>query len=308
MSDDTTHRLVTDIEKTNWNTKANISDIPTKMSDLANDVNFITTAPVTSVNGKQGDIKLTANDLGIDISDTSSVVIAPHNTSPTSHSDIRELLSTLTTRLNTLANSTDTDLDQLAEIVTYIKSNRDLISEVTTKKVNVADIVNNLTTENAAKPLSAAQGVVLKALIDAITVPTKLSELSDDETHRLVTDTEKASWNAKADVSDVTDALTEAKESGDFDGISATHVWDGTTLTVTSASGTSSADLKGEKGDSGVYVGSGDMPDGYNVQVDPEGEVIAFQPLTINGVTYDTSKAVDFTDIINAMIDAKLNG
>lgn len=33
------------------------------------------------------------------------------------------------------------------------------------------------------------------------------------------------------------------------DGISATHAWSGTTLTVTSASGTSSADLKGEKGD-----------------------------------------------------------
>ena len=35
------------------------------------------------------------------------------------------------------------------------------------------------------------------------------------------------------------------------DGISATHSWVGTTLTVTSASGTSSADLKGEKGDKG---------------------------------------------------------
>lgn len=33
------------------------------------------------------------------------------------------------------------------------------------------------------------------------------------------------------------------------DGISATHSWNGTTLTITSASGTSSADLKGEKGD-----------------------------------------------------------
>ncbi|MGN1082001.1 MAG: hypothetical protein ACI4SJ_00510 [Candidatus Avispirillum sp.] len=29
---------------------------------------------------------------------------------------------------------------------------------------------------------------------------------------------------------------------------------------------------KGEKGDSGVYVGAGDMPEGYNVQIDPDGE------------------------------------
>ena len=47
-------------------------------------------------------------------------------------------------------------------------------------------------------------------------------------------------------------ALAEAKASGDFngqDGISVTHSWNGTTLTITSASGTSSSDLKGEKGD-----------------------------------------------------------
>jgi hypothetical protein len=35
------------------------------------------------------------------------------------------------------------------------------------------------------------------------------------------------------------------------DGVPCTHSWNGTTLTVTSASGTSSADLKGEKGDTG---------------------------------------------------------
>ena len=35
------------------------------------------------------------------------------------------------------------------------------------------------------------------------------------------------------------------------DGVSCTHAWNGTVLTVTSASGTSSADLKGEKGDRG---------------------------------------------------------
>lgn len=46
-------------------------------------------------------------------------------------------------------------------------------------------------------------------------------------------------------------ALAEAKASGEFDGedgTSATHTWEGTVLTITSASGTSSADLKGEPG------------------------------------------------------------
>lgn len=36
------------------------------------------------------------------------------------------------------------------------------------------------------------------------------------------------------------------------DGVSVTHSWDGTVLTVTSASGTSSADLKGEPGEQGL--------------------------------------------------------
>lgn len=40
------------------------------------------------------------------------------------------------------------------------------------------------------------------------------------------------------------------------DGVSVTHEWNGTVLTVTSASGTSSADLKGEKGANGVGIQS----------------------------------------------------
>lgn len=59
-------------------------------------------------------------------------------------------------------------------------------------------------------------------------------------------------------------------------GMPATHSWNGTTLTVTSESGTSSADLKGEKGDigeSGVYIGPEEtMPAGTKVRIDPNGK------------------------------------
>jgi hypothetical protein len=94
--------------------------------------------------------------------------ISAHNTSNTTHSDIRDFISGLTTRLNTLANSDDTTLDQMSEIVAYIKNNKSLIDGITTSKVNVSDIVNNLTTNVSNKPLSAAQGVAIKALIDAL--------------------------------------------------------------------------------------------------------------------------------------------
>lgn len=91
-----------------------------------------------------------------------------HNTSTSAHNDIRDLINGLTTRLNALADSDDTTLDQMSEIVTYIKSNKSLIDSVTTSKVNVTDIINNLTTNVSNKPLSAAQGVTIKTLIDEL--------------------------------------------------------------------------------------------------------------------------------------------
>jgi hypothetical protein len=106
--------------------------------------------------------------------------IGTHNINTEAHNDIRLLIDGLTTRLNALANSDDTTLDQMAEVVAYIKSNRTLLDGVTSGKVNVADIIDNLTTNVSDKPLSAAQGVALKALIDAIVVPTKVSDLTND--------------------------------------------------------------------------------------------------------------------------------
>ena len=115
-----------------------------------------------------------------DVNAEPSGAVSQHNVSDAAHSDIRLLISGLTDRLNALADSDDTTLDQLSEVVSYIKSNRSLIEAITTSKVNVADIVDNLTTNAANKPLSAAQGVALKALIDAIEVP------SDDHINSLI--------------------------------------------------------------------------------------------------------------------------
>ncbi|MBR5473065.1 MAG: hypothetical protein IKU82_03655 [Clostridia bacterium] len=63
-----------------------------------------------------------------------------------------------------------------------------------------------------------------------------------------------AAENSKIQLQQLAKQLEEKLENGDFDGedgISVTHSWNGTVLTVTSASGTFSADLKGEKGDPG---------------------------------------------------------
>lgn len=94
--------------------------------------------------------------------------VSTHNTNTSAHNDIRLLIEDLTTRLNTLADSDDTTLDQMSEIVTYIKANKSLIDSITTSKVNISDIIDNLTTNVTDKPLSAAQGVAIKSLIDTL--------------------------------------------------------------------------------------------------------------------------------------------
>lgn len=120
-------------------------------------------------------------------------LIDNHNVSSVAHQDIRAAISSLDNRLTTLVDTDDTTLDQLSEIVTYIRDNRDLIEQITTAKVNVSDIVDNLTTAVANRPLSANQGVALRQLAES-----------------------KVSVNQLD--SAVQSALNTAKESGDFDG------------------------------------------------------------------------------------------
>ena len=63
-----------------------------------------------------------------------------------------------------------------------------------------------------------------------------------------------------------------SKGSPGEDGISVTHEWDGTTLYVTSASGTSSANLKGDKGEQGIQGDKGDKGDkGETGETGPQG-------------------------------------
>ena len=173
------------------------SDVGARSSDWMPTADNVGAVPVSrKVNGKalSSDISLSASDVGArpdtwvptyadvgaDKSGTAGTVFSGHNVNPSAHNDIRLLITELTTRLDALANSDDDTLDQMAEIVAYIKANRDLIEQVTTGKVSVSEIVDNLTTNVSNKPLSAAQGVALKTLIDAIKVPTKVSELTND--------------------------------------------------------------------------------------------------------------------------------
>lgn len=118
----------------------------TQLTDSVNSTSTTTAATPNSVKTAYDKANLVENSLN------------SHNSSSTAHNDMRDLISSLTARLNGLLDSDDTTLDQLSEIVAYIKSNRTLIENVTTNKVNVSDIVDTLTSTATNKPLSAKQG------------------------------------------------------------------------------------------------------------------------------------------------------
>ena len=263
--------------------------------------------PVQSVNGKTGSVKLSASDVGArpdnwtptaqevgalpstyeppnqtaeqvgaDPKGTAAKAVSDHKTDKDAHNDIRLLIQGLTTRLNALANSTDTDLDQMAELVAYIKSNKSLIDGITTSKVSTADIVDNLTTNVSNKPLSAAQGVSIKALIDGLTYG-KLDASKLQEA--------------------INDALAQAKASGEFNGKDGK---DGASVTVKSVS-ESSAD----GGNNVVTFSDGKtvtIKNGSKGSSGSNGKDGADGKTPVKGTDYFT--AADKTELVNAVIAA----
>lgn len=115
-----------------------------------------------------------------------SSAVSGHNTDAAAHGDIRLLIKGVSDRLNAIANSDDMTLDDFKEIVAYIKANKELIDSITASKVSVSDIVNDLTSNVADKPLSAAQGVALKELIDESSALPKVTATDDGKLLQVV--------------------------------------------------------------------------------------------------------------------------
>lgn len=169
-----------------------------------------------------------------DLSSSIQTSVSSHNTSTTAHDDIRTLINNLTTRVNAVVDSEDVDLDQLSEIVAYIKSNRSLIDNVTTSKVSVSDIIDNLTSTSANKPLSANQGRALNTSIASLT--TKLNNHIDS----LSNVENKSSETIRSEITkkNVIDALGYIPGTSSTEPITYTLSKSGSKIILTSSNGT----------------------------------------------------------------------
>lgn len=156
------------------------TEIDAKVDEITESIPTVN-YPVTSVNEKTGAVVLTAQDVGAlpdttvipsiaGLASTESVskLITEHNVAEAAHEDIRSLISELTTKLTNFLDVDEETTDQLSEVLTLINNNKGTLDSITTNKINVSDIVDNLTTASTTKVLSANQGVAIKALIEAL--------------------------------------------------------------------------------------------------------------------------------------------
>lgn len=113
---------------------------------------------------------------------------------------VDEVVGDVSEKFNTLEKIED-EIDKKVDTTTTV-NNKPLSSNIslgasdvgavpTTRTVNGKALSSNIT-------LSAAD---VNALPSTTTIPTALANLTDDSTHRVVTDTEKTSWNAKSNFS-----------------------------------------------------------------------------------------------------------
>ena len=116
----------------------------------------------------------------------------------------------------------------------------------------------------------------------------------------------KAKADADAASADAVQAAEEAREAAGEAGRAADAAdeaaADASAVAQTVQSKLDAGEFKGEKGDkgdqgdpgvSGVYVGSGAMPEGYNVQVDPEGELTCYTADEADALFLKKAEATD---------------
>ena len=188
LNEDATHRVVTDSEKATWSAK----------SDFSGDYNDLTNKPdIPSIEGlvSEGYVTSKATELADNAkseaiataktyteSKTQEIqaALTSHAGADTAHSDIRSQIASLVIRLNSFLTD-DTIKDSDNNVVSTLADVVALINKNTENKINIADIVDALTSTDGNKVLSAKQGKELKTLISNL--ETALSAHKTNDIH-----------------------------------------------------------------------------------------------------------------------------
>lgn len=234
LEDDESHRTVTDTEKTAWSNKAEKTDIPKKLSELENDENFKTEteikalikteAPKQDLSGyaKTTDLPTKVSDLTNDSGFKTETEIKNLITENAPKQDLTpyakktELPKNLSELTNDKGYKTEAEIKALIESSNKLKKSvvdklpttgkDDVIYLVKDTKGKTGNVYLEYLWINNAFELIGSTSVDLSGYAKTTDIKTKLSDLTTDSTHRLVTDTEKELWNNKVgngdDISD----------------------------------------------------------------------------------------------------------
>ena len=177
LSADATHRVVTDSEKTAWGNKYDKPSGGIPKSDLASDVQTSLGKADTAIQSHQ-DISGKANksEMAVSTSGDKTTITLKTGTSATvlnAHQDISGKVDKVSGKGLSTNDYTTAEKEKLAGVASNAQ-------------VNVLEGV---------KVNGTAQTITNKTV--DISVPTALSQLSADATHRVVTDSEKTAWNGK---------------------------------------------------------------------------------------------------------------
>lgn len=280
LEEDVTHRLVTDFEKTAWNNKSDFSGnyndlinkpqiptVPTKVSDFENDAKYLTESNLqTATNNVLAQAKISGEFDGEKGADGVSPIVAISKSGQVTTVTITDKNGTKTATINDGAKGDPfTYNDFTPEQLASLKGEKGDTGKDGTS-VNIKGSVATSANLSALTGLTVGDGYI-----------------TEDNGHLFV-------YNGTT-FTDVGEIRGPQGLKGDA-GTSATHRWDGTTLYITTASGTSSANLKGEKGDDGYTPVKGkDYSDGAagkdgvspTVSVSKNGKITTVSITDVNG-------------------------
>lgn len=208
FNDDFEHRLVTDAEKATWNSKAN--------SIHLHEINDVSGLQDVLNSKSSSDHTHTADDIGAEKIGVAANLIDSHNKNATAHEDIRKTLSELTNKIDGINSAISFENEQelsnwlngsfvrsdgltsndlfIGQHI-YIKDQDENDYWVSTKPVNSISDLTQLPTDKINledyAEIDDLKRVAFtgsyKDLIDVPNIPNALSELTEDENHKTIT-------------------------------------------------------------------------------------------------------------------------